>query len=197
MYERDLPTSLKIVTSIAKAIELQPMTRWRGMGGVGENDFLRKMEIEFNMPSKGKATFVSDGMIPTPDWFLLFEEAEKEIMEDEYSFYGIQYATTVKAAIKRLRRHIEDLEKEFSRDLSGPKEKRDWKITKRLYGRDKLKEMLEAMKSFGKDDAIELNFVFTQWPDIELARKTDYIRKFESKVKAFEETPEPEFEFPY
>lgn len=197
MFERDLPASLKIVTSIVKAIELHPMTHWRGMGGVGENDFLGRLDIEFNVPNPGMAVLTNKGMTPNPDWFLLFEEAEKEILEDEYAFYGIQYSTTVKAAIKRLERHLEDFEKEFSRDLSGSKEKRGLKTRKRLYGRDKVKEMLEALKSFGKDDAIELNFVFTQWPDIEVARKTDYIKEFESKVKAFEERSEPEFDFPY
>lgn len=197
MTERELPASLKITTSIARAIEIHPMTHWKSFGDKCENEFLGRFDLEFKVPNPGNATLTNTGMIPDPNWFLLFEEAEKEIMEDEYAFYGIQYSTTVKAAIKRLEKHLEDFQKEFSSDLSGSKEKRDWKTRKRLYERDKVKDMLEALKSFGKDDELELNFVFTQWPDIEIARKTDYIKEFESKVKAFEERSEPEFDFPY
>src|SRR4051812_3375865 len=102
--------SLLIKTSMLKAIEIYPLTH-RSDFPSQTNDFLNYFVIEFHKPAPARATFKrTDGLTPKDTWFLLFEDAEREVINDEYMFYGICYKTTVKMALKRLENKMKKLE---------------------------------------------------------------------------------------
>src|SRR5947209_4423891 len=124
---------LGIVTSISNAIQLYPFIH----GERSErNRFLSGMTINFQDPKPNQAKIAHSAPIPTNTWFVLFDDAEKEILEDEYAFYGVQYTTTVKLAKKRVEKVGEKLEENMN-EKAFRKEARHHNF----YQRDELKNM--------------------------------------------------------
>lgn len=174
------PAELTIVTSIARAVRLYPLTQWNDTFEE-ENRFLRGFKLEFQQPRKHQATFTRTSFIPAEQWFCLFDEAEKEIMEDEYAFYGICYKTMVKLARKRLTRMVEKIEDGLgNKTVSGSKDPSG--SNQAFYHRDVSRDAEKALKLFDANDDIVLTFVFADWPNVDEARKREYVKEVESKL---------------
>lgn len=177
---------LEIITDTTTAMKVYPYVHsWRDE--VIPNNFLRGMYVDFNQPKVGKTTISErNSAAPTMEWYVLFEDAEKEIQSDEFCFYGVAYETTVAKAVQRLKKFIDDLDSTFNtvkqkdlgrhRQLNAPH--------RRLWSRDKLKTLLDALLLFKDKDEIRLYFLYEDWPSEENATKTDYVKKFKSKILA-------------
>lgn len=176
------PSELKIVTSLNKGIELYPLTKWDS--DREPNEFLRGFNIEFKKPQPHQTTFVEKGFVPRNDWFFLFDDAEKEILEDQYAFYGIGYRTTVKLARRRVERILTKLEESIVGEKPNHQsnKKEDIEIRSIFYRRDYLKEVKEALEHFQEDDEITLEFIFTEWPSVDESRRKEYVKEFEEKL---------------
>ena len=151
----DTLTKLSITTSVAKAIELYPLIHEGNYRQ--ENRFLSAFRISFHEPKQNQAVLTRSSSVPDKTWFSLFDDAEKEIMEDEYAFYGIQYSTKAKLALNRVSRH-------------------------NFYHRDQLKQIDHALTKFHEGDQVCLSFVFSEWPNIEVSRRKDFVKEFESNL---------------
>lgn len=175
---------LQITTSVSRAIELYPLIHKEGYGNDGSR-FLEGLRIHFHKPNHNKAILLDSRTVPNKVWFSLFEDAEKEIMEDDYAFYGIGYETTIKLALKRLQNFLGEYEEEISkRHLEKVDGRRN------LYNRDELKQIQEALRKLCEDDKIRLEFVFLDWPDPKEARKRDYTKiSMEDLLKVSERDP--------
>jgi len=164
-----------------KSIEIYPLTQGHEFNS-RDNDFLQRFFIDFYNPRPNQATFKRKyGMAPRDDWFLLFDEAEKEILTDQYAFYGICYVTSVKLAVKRLESRINKLV-----DLSSQKQSKSRKSHIYFQGslrrRDFLLDTKEALCLFNPEDEITLHFIVAEWPSEEEMEKTEYIKNFEDKI---------------
>ncbi len=166
---------LEIVTSVSKAIELYPFIH--GEEAWDRNRFMAGMRITFHEPKQNQAKISRSISVPDKTWFSLFDDAEKQILEDEYVFYGVEYRTTVKMAKKRVDRLVENLEEKMT-DKSFRKEAR----RHNFYHRDELRQVFAALGQLNSDDEIVLNFIFSEWPNVEKARRKDYVKEFESKL---------------
>jgi hypothetical protein len=178
----EYPSKLKIVTSMAKAIEIHPLTHYNSYSQKG-NDFLHGSELSFQDPAFNKATFRLSGYAPKKEWFVLFDEAEKEVMEDAYAFYGICYDTTVELALKRINKVIEKAQEALAGKTEfDSNDKEGWNTRAAFYNRDNLIEVKKALGVFNTVDKITLTFIFSEWPDIEAAKRKEYIKEFEAKL---------------
>ncbi|GEM_PF-4923854 len=167
---------LSIVTSVAKAIEIYPLTLRNSRSGKG-NDFLHGWEIEFHKPNQNKARIVESGCFaPVKTWFLLFDEAEKELMEDEYNFYGVEYATSIKLAKRRVSKF---LKKTIIPQFAGSNSR---SVERILYQRDSVTAMARALEYFKEEDEVTLSFVISEFPSVDEAKNKDYIKEFEQKI---------------
>ncbi len=184
MIDRNSPAKLNITTSNALAVKLHPYTQLSYRDNV--YGFLRNFKLDFDSPRSGEATFSDSSYIPSYNWFLLFEEAEKEIMEDEYTFYGIRYETNVASAIKRLNKHLDDVESLIAKTQVETTENKDFVRGRRFSLRDEIVDMKKVLSKFDPKDKITMDFVFTEWPNIEEAKRKDYVHEFEQKVKQLE-----------
>lgn len=177
------PAKLTIVTSIARALELHSLTHYNSYSEKG-NDFLHGFDIEFHRPLYHQATFLKTDYVPDKFWFGLFDDAEKTIMEDDYSFYGIQYQTSVKLALERAKKLLEKTmrslgSKKISSDSGSGL---DFEVRRIILYRDWLGDVERALRGFDGGDEITLAFIFMEWPSIEEARRKDYIKEFEEKL---------------
>lgn len=165
-----------IVTSMSNAINLYPFIH--GESGWSErNRFLSGMVINFRHPKPNQAEITDSAPIPKKTWFVLFDDAEKEILEDEYAFYGVQYKTTVKLAKKRVEKVVEKLEVNMN-DKAFRKEARH----QNFYQLDELKHMSEALNKFSDENEVVMNFLFSEWPDIDKAKRMDYVKEYEGQI---------------
>ena len=164
-----------------KAIQIYPLTQ-RSEFSTGENEFLIHFFIDFYSPSPKEAIFKrKHGLAPRSDWFLLFDEAEKEIQGDEYNFYGISYRTSVKLASKRLRSKIKKLEDAVEESQTGTKMSRFY-VRNAFSRRNFIRDMYEALRIFNPDDEITINFIVAEWPNEDDMGKKEYIKYFEDKI---------------
>lgn len=168
----DTLTKLSITTSVAKAIELYPLIHERNYQG--DNRFLSGFRIGFHEPKQHQAVLTRSVSVPDKTWFALFDDAEKEIMEDEYAFYGISYSTKVKLALNRVRKLIAKIEEERSDRRSARMHN--------FHHRDQLKLIEQALTKFHEGDQVCLSFVFSEWPNIEASRRKDFVKEFQSKL---------------
>jgi len=185
---------LSIVTSMLKAIELHGLTHMNFHSG--GNQFLYGMEIQFQKPEKHQATLSFKGDVPNKEWFCLFDDAEKGIMEDEYIFYGISYRTIVKLARKRVGRVIEIIEDSIS--TKGASQTGGSVIVGRrniFYQHDRIQEMEKALKHFDDNNEITMTFLFSEWPNAEQAKKSDYVKEFKTKITGYKTQDEDDFPF--
>ena len=171
----DMSAKFSITTSVTKAIELYPAIHERGSRE--GNKFLFEFKIDFHKPKQHQAMLSTSTSVPDKIWFSLFDEAEKEMMEDEYAFYGIEYSTKVKLALNRVRKLIEKLEEEMS-----SKSVRKAVGRHNFYHHNQLAEIEEALTRLHEGDEIRLTFVFSEWPNIEMARKKEFVKEFENKI---------------
>src|SRR3990167_10707323 len=102
----EIPCNLTIVTSMSKAIELHPMTHYATRNELFEekarNSFLENFNVSFQKPDYHQATFKKESYAPDQMWFSFFGDDEKQVMQDDYGFYGVIYLTEVKQARKRV-----------------------------------------------------------------------------------------------
>lgn len=174
-YER----GLSITTSLTRAIEAYSLTLWhRGKS----NSFLRDWRIEFYTPRYHQAILSSRHPAPEGKWFSLFDEAEKEMMEDEYRFYGVMYRTTVKLARKRVRNLLEKVEKSLAETPFIPSTNQSWEFRQPFYRRDEIRDIDEALELFGQDDEICLTFYLEKWPEMDEMRKKEYVKDYKEKL---------------
>ncbi len=171
----DMLTKFSVTTSVAKAIELYPLIHERSYQE--QNRFLSGFRINFHEPKQQQAVLTRSVSVPDKSWFSLFDDAEKEIMVDEYAFYGIEYSTKVKLALNRVSKLIEKLEEEI-----GSKRVLSAEVKRNFYQRDQLKEIEEALTKFHQSDEVCLTFVFSEWPNVEVARRKDFVKEFESNL---------------
>ena len=171
----DTLTKLSITTSVAKAIELYPLIHESNYRE--ENRFLSLFKISFHEPKQNQAVLTRSVSVPDKTWFSIFDDAEKEIMEDEYAFYGIQYSTKAKLALNRVKKLIEKLEEEMS-----SRSVRKAVGRHNFYHRDQLKQIEHALTKFHEGDQVCLSFVFSEWPNIEVSRRKDFVKEFESNL---------------
>ena len=175
---------LEITTDLSTALKVYPYTRnWKD--DLIQNSFLRGMYLDFNEPEPGKARLSErDSVAPAVEWYVLFEDSEKQIQSDEFYFYGVAYETKVEKALQRLEKFISDIEKTFNsvnqKDLG--KRRRPTMANRRMWSRDRLKAMQEALGLFNKEDKLSLYFLYEDWPSEEKAENTDYVKKFKSKI---------------
>src|SRR3990172_659536 len=176
------PSNLRIVTSLIKAIELHPLTHYNSYSQ-SENGFLHGAKLIFHKPEFNKATFLLSGYAPQKEWFVLFDDAEKEIMEDEYRFYGICYETSVKLSLERLRKLIDKAQIALAvKTKPEANENQDWKVRTSFNYRDSLVEAKKALSCFDETDPITLTFIFSEFPNIKEAKRKDYVKEFEEKI---------------
>lgn len=173
----DTPAQLSIVTSLSRAIDIYPSTEWSNHKD--RNIFMSRFTIEFRKPGPQFATFVCKGYAPTETWFSLFDDAEKEVMEDEFTFYGVRYQTITKLAVKR----VESLLRKMGEMHHLNAKKNSPSDNQRFhYQLEELGKIKEGLKMFDEKDEVVLTFLFPEWPDIEVAKKTEYIKRFENKI---------------
>lgn len=190
--DENLPSKLIIVTSALKAVEIYPLTR--GAKYEERNSFLNNFRIEFHKPNYSRATLNYLFTVPIKESFSLFEENEKEILMDEYTFYGIEYKTTVKQAKRRVDKVVEKLESKLggAKKASQPS---SLQIMSQFSERDKFKDIGTALKELRDKDEITLVFMFAEWPNPEEARKRDYVREFEDKILSVRNNPDDDLPF--
>lgn len=177
----DMPTKLTIVTSMAIAIRLHPLTH-RSIHSRHTRSFLEKFGIEFHEPSYNQAIFEASSYAPERTWYGLFNKTEKTVMEEEGGgFYGIQYKTQVKLTHRRVEELADRLEKAIQ--SQSPKDTPlDYQVRGKFYLRDEIRDIENALERFNEEDQITLTFIFSEWPDIEEAKRKDYIKEFEKKL---------------
>ncbi len=173
--------NLSITTSMTKAIEIYPLTQ-KGEFLSQTNEFLDGFFIEFHNPRPDEATLkLRNCFVPREDWFLLFDEAEKEARTDKYAFYGICYKTSVKLAIKRLESKIKKIEN-FTVQARSRTNESGFYANGAFLTRDFIKDVYEALKLFSAEDEISISFKIAEWPNkIEMEEK-EYIKHFEDKI---------------
>lgn len=177
-----LPAELTIVTSIARAIKLHPFTCWSS-DQQNDNDFLKRFKVDFQKPTFYLATLSRSAYAPHEDWLYFFDEAEKEVIEDEYSFYGVRYQTSVKLAKRRVAGLLKKIEDSIGEQrMSNASEKDRVKFGRMFYNRDGFKDAKEGLKLFDDNDEIAVNFMFADWPNVEDAKRKEYIKEFEDKL---------------
>lgn len=184
----DMPCSLTIVTSMGKAIKLHPMTHYPSYyemfsAGRARNQFLENFNISFQEPRSHQATFKKEDHAPNQTWFSLFADEEKTVLEDESGFYGVMYRTEAKRAKRRVEKLLEKIETQIVKHPARlPVEQEDYRVRRILSERDEIKAIHQALSYFNLTDEITLTFVFSEWPDIDQMKKTDYIKEFENKL---------------
>lgn len=182
----EVPCNLTIITSMAKAIKLHPLTHCSSnyelfYRKLARNSFLENFNICFQEPLIHQATFKSESYVPNQLWFGLFSDEEKETVEDECGFYGMMYRTDVKVARKRAKKMLEKTEEALAAKLVNTQAQKEGH-TQAFYQRDAIKDMYEAIGCFDLADEITLTFIFSEWPDMEQMKKTDYVKEFEAKL---------------
>lgn len=179
----DMPTKLTIVTSMAIAIRLHPLTH-RSIYSRHTRSFLEKFDIEFHEPSYNQAIFEASSYAPERTWYGLFDKTEKIVMEEEGGgFYGIQYKTQVKLTHRRVEELADRLEKTIQSQSQIPKDApMDYQVRRKFYLRDEVRDIEDALERFNEEDQITLTFIFSEWPTIEEAKRRDYIKEFEKKL---------------
>ena len=104
-------------------------------------------------------------------------------MQDDQGFYGVMYRSDVKLASKRVEQRFEKVEAAIVKNpVTLPDGQEDYKTRMVLRNRDEIKEIDEALGYFSWTDEITLTFLFSEWPDIEQMKKTDYVKDFEDKL---------------
>lgn len=176
----DTLTKLSIKTSVTRAIALYPLIHESNYKD--QNRFLSGLVINFHQPKQHQAVLTRSVSVPDRTWFSIFDDAEKEIMEDEFAFYGIQYTTKVKFALNRVRKLIEKVEDERTNRRSARMHN--------FHHRDDLKHIEHALTKFHENDEVCLSFVFSEWPNVETARRKDFVKEFESKLLGNDFPPE-------
>ncbi len=171
----DTHTKFSVITSVVKAIELYPLIHESSYRE--ENRFLSGFRINFHEPKQHQAVLTRSVSVPDKTWFSLFDDAEKEIMEDEFAFYGIEYSTKIKLALNRVRKLIVKFEEEI-----GSRSVRNEVLRHIFYQRDQLKQLEQALTKFHEGDQVCLTFVFSEWPNVEVARRKDFVKEFESNL---------------
>jgi len=183
----EMPCKLTIVTSMGKAIKLHPMTHYPSYYELLEprarNGFLEHFNISFHQPRHHQATFIKESHAPDQMWFSFFADEEKEVLQDDQGFYGVMYRSDVKLASKRVEQRFEKVEAAIVKNpVTLPDGQEDYKTRMVLRNRDEIKEIDEALGYFSWTDEITLTFLFSEWPDIEQMKKTDYVKDFEDKL---------------
>jgi len=185
----ELPSKLVITTSMSRAINIFPLVQGDiSRYGDSRDEFIKDFAVQFNAPWNGKASFIDSQMAPRSHWFLIFEESEKAVNEDDFAFYGMMYTTTVRAALKRLRSHLRDLEAKSNLESHNNKPfNSEMHKEMMLITMDRIKAMQKGLRVFMDSDEIRLEFLFSEWPDQEEMKSKQYVKDFEQKLKAIRE----------
>ncbi len=184
----EMPCSLEIVTSMEKAIKIHPMTHYPSHYEAfvvtrARNEFLEHFNISFQQPRPHQATFKKESHAPDQTWFSLFAGEEKQVLQDDYGFYGVMYRTEVKRARKRVEKMLEKVEAAIVKSpVTLPPGQEDFLVRRTFSQRDEIKAINQALSYFNLTDEITLTFVFSEWPDIEQMEKNDYVKEFEDKL---------------
>lgn len=186
--DNEMPCRLRIVTSMGKAIQLHPLTHSPSyyrelLEPRARNEFLEQFDLSFQEPRNHEATFKKESHAPNQMWFSLFADEEKEVLQDDYGFYGVMYRTEVKQARKRVKEKLKKVEAAVVKSpVTLPTGQEDYRVRRTFRQRDEIKAIDQALGYFNLTDEITLTFVFSEWPDIEQMKKTDYVKEFEDKL---------------
>ncbi len=186
--DNEMPCSLTIVTSMGKAIQLHPLTHYPSsyrelLEPRTRNGFLEHFNISFHQPRHHQATFKKESQAPDQMWFSFFTDEEKQVLQDDYGFYGVMYRTDVKLARKRVEERLKKVEAAVIKSpVTLPTRQEEYLVRRTFHQRDEIKAIDDALGYFNLTDEITLTFVFSEWPDIEQMKKTDYVKEFEDKL---------------
>lgn len=181
----DFFTGLEIITSMSKAIKLHGSTHhYESFGFDPEEDYLYDFEVTFKFPYTGLATFKKRQLLPSQEWFLLFEETDKAIMQDDSDFYGIRYRTNVETGIKRLAPVIKKLENVIASAVNADEKERQEISKERLNNLEKMKSLLKALERFNKIDEIAMSFDVIDGPDLKVVKSREIITEMEKRIMA-------------
>lgn len=161
-----------------KAIELYPFTVSLKKIQTS-NSFLRDFKIDFHQPDYGLATLYCDRYVPERIWFSFFEEAEKQVIDDDYNFFGVIYHTSVELARKRVQVLNEKLSK---LSMNKVPERDRWVYTR---AKESIQQIKQALDMLRENDHINLEFLFKEWPSSEEMKATDYVKEFQDRVMSY------------
>jgi hypothetical protein len=175
-------TGLTIKTTLEKAIKLYPLTRWNPITHKS-NGFLTDWFIEFHTPQHNQALLRLDWLRYDKFWFALFDEGEKEAVEDEYRFYGVEYETTARQARRRVKNLLDKLEEKML-DSSFQEKRGQLDPSGNPFSeRDKLRDTLDALDLLNPTDVFTITFNTSEESlSMDELKKKDYVESFKNKL---------------